>query len=260
MKRHKSNLLRKEPMSCLTAYSSTYAQILDGNVDIILVGDSLGNTVYGMKNTRNVTMDMMMMHGKAVKKYVKKSLTIIDMPFKSYENKKQAYNNAKELLRTTKINYIKIEVNKKKLPIVKHLSEKGINLVAHIGVTPQSYKNFKNIKIKGRNKREFNELTKLAKDCETLGAKIILLEGITKKLSDEINDILKVPTIGIGASEKCNGQILVTDDIINLSLNNKKPKFVKNYINFKKLLEYSVKKFSKEVKVGKFPGKKNTYT
>ncbi len=249
----------KKPITCLTAYSSSYANILDGKVDIVLIGDSLANTVYGMNNTQKINLEIMKNHGKAVKNFIKKSLTIIDMPYRTYENKYQAYRNGKELLDSTNVDFLKIEVDKLKLPIVKYLSEKGINLVSHIGVTPQSYKNFKDIRIKGKNIKEFKQLIQLAKDCEKFGSKIVLLECVTEKLSNEITSVLKIPTIGIGASAKCDGQVLVTDDIINLTIDNKKPKFVKNYINFKKLLSQSIKKYAYEVKTGKFPNKKNVY-
>ena len=248
-----------KPLSCLTAYSPSVAGILDGRVDLILVGDSLGSTLYGMKNTQTVTMDMMKNHGLAVNKVIKKSIKILDMPNKSYDNKIIAYRNAKILLNYCKPDLLKIEIDKKKLGILKHLVDKKINIISHIGVTPQSYKNFNKIKILGKNIKEKNNLLELARESERLGAKAILLECITKDVAKLITENTSIPTIGIGASKYCDGQVLVFDDLINLSLNIKKPKFVKNYLNFNKLAANAVKKYDNEVKLKKFPSIKFTY-
>ena len=248
-----------KPISCLTAYSPSIAKILDGKIDLILVGDSLGSTLYGMKNTQGVTMDMMKNHGAAVNKVVKKSLKVLDMPYKTYENKIDAYKNAIKLINYCKPDLLKLEINKKKLAILKHLVNKNLNIISHIGVTPQSYKNFNKIKILGKNIKEKNNLLELARESERLGAKAILLECITKDVAKLITENTSIPTIGIGASKYCDGQVLVFDDLINLSLNIKKPKFVKNYLNFNKLAANAVKKYNNEVKLKKFPSIKFTY-
>tara|TARA_A100000164_G_scaffold92928_1_gene80540 strand:+ start:479 stop:1264 length:786 start_codon:yes stop_codon:yes gene_type:complete len=248
-----------KPMSCLTAYSPSIANILDGKIDLILVGDSLGSTLYGMKNTQGVTMDMMKNHGAVVNKVIKKSLKVLDMPYKTYENKKDAFKNAKILLNYCKPDLLKLEINKKKLIILKHLVSKKINIISHIGVTPQSYKDFNKIKILGKTNIEKNNLLKLAKESEKLGAKAILLECITADTAKLITESISIPTIGIGASKYCDGQVLVFDDLINLSLNNKKPKFVKNYLNFNKIASNAVKKYNQDVKLKKFPSLEFTY-
>ena len=248
-----------KPISCLTAYSPSIANILDGKIDLILVGDSLGSTLYGMNNTQGVTMDMMKNHGAAVNKEIKKSLKVLDMPYKTYDNKEEAYKNAKILLKYCKPDLLKLEINKKKLDILKHLVSKKINLISHIGVRPQSYKNFNNIKILGKSNLEKNNLLKLAKESERLGAKAVLLECITADTAKLITENISIPTIGIGASKNCDGQILVFDDLINLSTNNKKPKFVKQYLNFNKIFSNAVKRYDREVKLKKFPSSKFTY-
>ena len=248
-----------KPISCLTAYSPSIANILDGKVDLILVGDSLGTTLYGMKNTQGVTIEMMKNHGAAVNKVIKKSLKVLDMPFKTYENKVDAYKNAKKLLNYCKPDLLKLEINKKNLFILKHIVRKKINVISHIGVTPQSYKNFSKIKILGKNNFEKKNLLNLAKESENLGAKAILLECITADTAKLITENVSIPTIGIGASKYCDGQVLVFDDLINLSINNKKPKFVKNYLNFNKIASNVVKKYNREVKQKKFPSAKFTY-
>ena len=248
-----------KPISCLTAYSPSIANILDGKIDLILVGDSLGSTLYGMKNTQGVTMDMMKNHGAAVNKAIKKSLKVLDMPYKTYDNKIDAYKNAKILLNHCKPDLLKIEINKKKLVVLKHLVDKKVNVISHIGVTPQSYKNFNKIKVLGKTNKEKQNLLKLAKESETLGAKAVLLECVTANTAKLITENISIPTIGIGASKYCDGQVLVFDDLINLSINNKKPKFVKNYFNFNKVASNVVKKYNREVKLKKFPSTKFTY-
>ena len=262
MKKKLVKILNKKfnyPITCLTAYSPSIAKILDGNVDIVLIGDSLGTTLYGMKNSQSVTLNMMKIHGLAVTNNVNKSITVIDMPYKTYENKLQALKNAKTLLNFTKAKMIKLEINRSNLPIVKYLSSKNLNVVAHIGVTPQSFVNFKKIKAVGKTKKESQNLIKLALNAEKAGAKAILLECITEKAAKKITSTVSIPSIGIGASKNCDGQILVFDDLINLKIGKKKPKFVKKFLDFEKLLKNAVKKFSQEVREKKFPSKKYSY-
>ena len=204
-------------------------------------------------------MDMMKNHGAAVNKTIKKSLKVLDMPYKTYDNKIDAYKNAKILLNHCKPDLLKIEISKKKLVVLKHLVDKKVNVISHIGVTPQSYKNFNKIKVLGRTNKEKQNLLKLAKESETLGAKAVLLECVTANTAKLITENISIPTIGIGASKYCDGQVLVFDDLINLSINDEKPKFVKNYFNFNKVASNVVKKYNREVKLKKFPSTKFTY-
>ncbi len=249
----------KNPISCLTAYSASISKLLDGNVDMILIGDSLGSTLYGMKNSRNVTIQMMKMHGLAVTKNIKKSITVIDMPYKTYDNTNQALRNAKNLLKYTKAKILKLEVNKNNLSIVKYLSDKNLNVIAHIGVTPQSYVDFKKIRAVGKSEREVKNLISLANDVERAGAKAILLECVFADIAKKITSSVSIPTIGIGSSKYCDGQVLVFDDIINIDNSHKSPKFVKKYMNFEYLAKKAIKKFDKDIKSRKFPSKKYSY-
>ena len=262
MKKKLVKILNKKfnyPITCLTAYSPSIAKILDGNVDIVLIGDSLGTTLYGMKNSQSVTLNMMKIHGLAVTNNVNKSITVIDMPYKTYENKLQALKNAKTILNFTKAKMIKLEINRSNLPIVKYLSSKNLNVVAHIGVTPQSFVNFKKIKAVGRTKKESQNLIKLALNAEKAGAKAILLECITEETAKKITSSISLPTIGIGSSKYCDGQVLVFDDLIKIDKKQYFPKFVKNYLNFDELASNAVKKFSTDVRQKKFPSKKYSY-
>ncbi len=249
----------KIPITCLTAYSKPIANILDGKVDLILIGDSLGTTLYGMQNTRGVTIEMMKNHGKAVVSNTKYSMTIIDMPYNSYRNKNEALKNALDILAFTKADFIKIETDKNNINIVEYLTKNKIRVVSHIGVNPQKYSNFSKIKSVGKNIKDKNNLLNLAKKLEIAGSKMIVLECINLGTSKEITNNLSIPTIGIGSSKYCDGQVLVIDDILNLSSNDKKPKFVKSYINIEKNMDKAVKKFAKDVMNKNFPSKKYSY-
>ena len=253
------NKIFDKPITCLTAYSASIAKLLDGNVDMILVGDSLGSTLYGMQNTQGVNINMMRLHGKVVTENVKKSIVIIDMPYKSYLNKREALKNARKLINFTKAKVLKLEVQKKTIPIIKYLSKKNLKVIAHIGVTPQSFNDFKKIKVVGKNNQEKKQLLELAINAELAGAQAILLECVAEKTSKEITKSVTIPTIGIGSSKYCDGQVLVFDDLINMNDNKKLPKFVKTYANFGKQIKKILKEFSKEVKTKKFPSKKYTY-
>ncbi|MDC0233183.1 3-methyl-2-oxobutanoate hydroxymethyltransferase [Pelagibacteraceae bacterium] len=249
----------KIPITCLTAYSKPLANILDGKVDIILIGDSLGTTLYGMQNTRGVTIEMMKNHGKAVVFNTRYSMTIVDMPYNTYRNKHEALKNALDILTFTKADFIKIETDKKNINIVEHLTNNKIKVISHIGVTPQKFSNFSKIRSVGKNIKDKNNLLNLAKKLEDAGSKMIVLECIGLDTSKEITNTLSIPTIGIGSSKYCDGQVLVIDDILSLSSNNKKPKFIKNYINIEKNITNAVKKFTKEVVNKNFPSKKYSY-
>tara|TARA_B100001057_G_scaffold501150_1_gene621111 strand:- start:4186 stop:4974 length:789 start_codon:yes stop_codon:yes gene_type:complete len=253
------NKLYNKPITCLTAYSGSIAKILDGNVDLILIGDSLGSTLYNMKNTQKVTMDMMRLHGKVVTENVKKSITVIDMPYQTYTNKTKALKNAMILMNYSKAKLLKLEINIKTIPIISYLSKRGFKIIAHIGVTPQSYSDFKKIKVVGRNNNERRKLLDLALSAEKAGAKAILLECVIESVSKQITSALSIPTIGIGSSKSCDGQVLVFDDLVNFDSTNNTPKFVKKYMNFEKQARKAIGRFSKEVKLRKFPSKKYSY-
>ena len=256
------NLIQKKnniPITCLTAYSKPLAKILDGKVDLILVGDSVGTTIYGMKNTRSVNIEMMKNHAKAVVKNTKNSMTIVDLPYNTYRNKREALKNANYILRNTNADFIKIETDLRNVDIVKYLTDNNIKVVSHIGVTPQKYFDFSKIKSVGKDSKASKKLISLAKTLEIAGSKLIILECISTNTAKEITKALSIPTIGIGASKYCDGQVLVIDDLLNLDSESKKPKFVKNFINIEKFILKAVEEYVKDVKKKKFPSKKNSY-
>ena len=246
LKKSKSNIVS------LTAYSKNIAKILDKYCDIILVGDSVANVLYGMKNTSQVTLDAIIQHGISVRKGIRKSLLVVDMPKGSYKNPNQAKRNAKLIFKKTNCDAVKIESNNKNFKIIKEIKKAKIPVMGHIGYTPQ----FKNkFKVQGKNKSEVKKLIKEALLIEKAGAFSIVLECITPNTAKVITNLLKIPTIGIGSSLHCDGQILVTDDILGLS--GFYPKFVKKYVNLNTIIEKAVKKYSKEVKNKLFPRNKN---
>ncbi len=181
------------------------------------------------------------------------------MPYKSYNTKKNALKNAKNIINFTNCDFVKIETNENDVKIVEYLSKNKINVVAHIGITPQQFTNFNKIKSVGKNTKQMMSLVLLAKKLEDAGAKFIVLECIIDKTAKEITNNLKIPTIGIGASKHCDGQVLVIDDLINFNSGKKKIKFVKKYTNIEQFINKAVKKFVQEVKCRKFPSKKYSY-
>ena len=239
---------------CLTAYSKNIAQIIDNHCDIILVGDSLGSVLYNYKSTRGVTLGTMIEHSKSVRMGVKKSLMVVDMPHNTYRNSSEALMNAKKIILNTKCDAVKLEGGKKIYSIIETLIKNKIKVMGHLGVLPQSAKNFK---VKGKKTIERNNLLKDAKFLEELGVFSIVLECVESSLAKEITKTLNIPTIGIGASVNCDGQVLVTDDLIGL--NPIKVRFVKKYKNIAKEINSAVIQFKNEVKGRKFPKKKHSY-
>jgi len=244
----------KTPIICLTAYSKAIAQIADKYCDIILVGDSLGMVLYGMKTTRNIKIETMILHAKAVKNHSKRSLVVFDMPYKTYTNKLVAYKNAKKIMQLTKCDAIKLEGGKKIVNIIKHLTKKKIPVMGHVGLMPQTAINFK---VKGKNLVQKKTILEDAKSVSNSGAFAIIIECVIENLAKLITKSISVPTIGIGASKYCDGQILVIDDMLGLS--DYYPKFVKRYSNLKNIIEKSIKNYAKDVRLKKFPYNKNIY-
>lgn len=248
-------ILRKKNRSkivSLTAYSKSFAKILDKYCDIILVGDSMANVLYGHKNTHKINLENIVQHTRSVKLGIKNSILVADMPKGSYENFNTALKNAKILIRETKCDAVKIENYKKNYKIIDFLVKKKISVMGHIGYTPQFKKKFK---LEGNTKKEISKLLKQAELIQSAGAFSIVLECLTANAAKTITKTLKIPTIGIGSSSFCDGQILVTDDMLGLS--GFYPKFVKKYSNIDRIIEKAIKKYTREVKLNKFPSKKH---
>tara|TARA_B110001452_G_scaffold222071_1_gene194792 strand:- start:230 stop:1003 length:774 start_codon:yes stop_codon:yes gene_type:complete len=244
----------KSKIICLTAYSKNIASIIDKHCDIVLVGDSLGSVLYNFSSTKKVSMDMMIEHSKSVRMGVKKSLMVVDMPHNTYRNSKEALRNAKKIISKTKCDAVKLEGGKKIYPIIKTLIKNKIQVMGHLGILPQSATNFK---FKGKKQFERKKIIKDSKLLEQAGVFSIVLECIESSLAKNITNTINIPTIGIGASVNCDGQVLVTDDLIGL--NKIKARFVKKYSNIEKQINDAVLKFKKDVIKTKFPSKKYSY-
>ena len=245
----------KTKIICLTAYSKNFATEVDKYVDITLVGDSLGSVLYNYDTTRKVTLDNMIEHSKSVRMGIKKSLMVVDMPYKTYQNKKEALKNAIKVIKETKCDAIKLEGGSKIKEIIKHLVKNNVSVMGHIGVLPQSIKG--KFKYKGKTEQEKRQLLNDAKLLQNLGVFSIVLECIQSDTAKIITKSIKIPTIGIGSSKYCDGQVLVTDDL--LGLNETNIRFVKKFVNLKKIINQGIKKFKKEVISKKYPSKKYSY-
>ena len=244
----------KSKIVCLTAYSKNIAAIIDKHCDIVLVGDSLGSVLYSFSSSKKVTLNMMIEHSISVRIGVKKSLMVVDMPHNTYRNPKEALSNAKKIISKTKCDAIKLEGGKKVVQIIKTLIKNKIPVMGHLGVLPQSATNFR---FKGKETKERKTILRDSKLLEEAGVFSIVLECIESSLAKEITKTINIPTIGIGASAYCDGQVLVTDDLIGL--NKMKARFVKRYSNIEKQINDAALKFKKDVVTSKFPTKKHSY-
>ena len=243
---------KKTKIVCLTAYSKSVAKILDKFCDIILVGDSMANVLYGQENTHKISLENIIQHTISVKKGIKKSLLVVDMPKGSYNNPKSALKNAKYLIKKTKCDAIKLENNKNNYEIIEYLVKKKIFVMGHVGYTPQFKKKFR---IEGQSYEEAKKILKDAKLIEKAGAFSIVLECLSPNAAKLVTNKIQIPTIGIGSSLHCDGQILVTDDMLGLS--GFYPKFVKKYLNLNRIIAKAVKKYTRDVRLKKFPKKKH---
>ena len=245
----------KQKIICLTAYSKNVAEILDNHCDIVLVGDSLGSVLYNYNSTRKVSLKTMIEHSKSVKMGIKKNLMVVDMPYRTYRNPREALKNAKYIISQTGCDAVKLEGGKSIIKIIKHLIKNKVQVMGHIGLLPQSQKG--KFRFKGKNKIEKNKILNDAKILSSSGVFSIVLECIEKSLAKQITNLIKVPTIGIGASAHCDGQVLVTDDLLGLNPTNFR--FVKKYSNLRKIIDKSARLFKQEVIKKSFPKNKNSY-
>ena len=249
------NKKNKSKIICLTSYSKNIAEAIDPYTDIILVGDSLGSVLYNYSTTRDVNLAQMIEHSKSARLGIKNSLMVVDMPYGTYRNKKIALKNAKRIIKETKCDAVKLEGGSSILKIIEYLIKNKIAVMGHLGILPQSVKG--KFKFKGKKIKERNKIFNDAKLLQDKGVFSIVLECVETTLAKQITKSLKIPTIGIGSSHHCDGQVLVLDDLIGL--NETKIKFVKKFGNIKKNIRKAVNKFKKEVLSKKYPTKKYSY-
>lgn len=247
-------------ISALTAYDYITAKLLDAaGIDLLLVGDSLGNVFQGNETTLPVTMDEMIYHTKAVAKGVQRAMVITDMPFMSYQlSVDEAFRNAGRIMKETPAGGVKIEGGRRVAETVRKITEAGIPVMGHIGLTPQSIHQFGSYRERGTTNEEAQEILDDAKVLEQAGAFCIVLEKIPAALSAQVSASIEIPTIGIGAGSACDGQILVTPDMLGLN-NEFRPRFVRHYLSLADDIDAAIKKYIKDIKSGDFPSDSESY-
>ena len=246
------------PIVSLTAYHAHTARIIDPYVDFMLVGDSLGMVMHGFESTIPVPLDLMIMHGAAVVRGSSRALVVVDMPFGSYEESKEmAFRNAVRIMKETGCGAVKLEGGSYMVETIHYLTERGIPVMGHIGLTPQSVNTMGGFKTQGRIKEEWAAIIEDAEDLEKAGVFSMVIEGVAEPLAAKLTKLVKVPTIGIGASKECDGQILVLEDMLGLSP--WVPKFVKEFGQIGAAIEGAVELYAEEVRSRAFPSDAETY-
>ncbi len=249
----------KAPIVALTAYTAPMARLLDPHVDLLLVGDSLGMVVYGMDTTLGVTLDMMCAHGKAVTRGAATACVVVDMPFGSYqESPELAYRNAARILVESGCAAVKLEGGQEMATTIAFLTARGVPVMGHVGLLPQSFNSQGGFRTQGRSDEEAARILADAKAVADAGAFSIVVEGVVEPLAAEITKAVSVPTIGIGASAACDGQILVTDDLLGL-FSDFTPKFVKRYAELAPQVSSAAAAYAQEVRDRQFPGTEHCF-
>jgi 3-methyl-2-oxobutanoate hydroxymethyltransferase len=247
-----------EPIVALTSYHAHTARLVDRYCDVILVGDSLGMVMHGLETTVPVTLEMMILQGHAVMRGSKRALVVVDMPFGSYEaSKEQAFMNAARVLKETGCGAIKVEGGRRLAETVAFLTERGVPVMGHVGLTPQAINTIGSFRAQGRDEKDWPRIRDDAKAVAQAGAFSIVVEAVAEPLGALISKEVTVPTIGIGASAACDGQILVLEDMLGLSP--RVPRFVKRYGDLGPGIEAAIAGYAKDVRSRAFPGPDNVY-
>ena len=247
-----------EPIVMLTSYHAHTAALVDRHCDAILVGDSLGNVMHGFETTVPVTLDMMILQGRAVMRGSQAALVVVDMPFGSYEgSKEQAFQSAVRIMKETLCGAVKLEGGARMAETVAFLSERGIPVMGHIGLTPQSINTLGSFRAQGREEESWAPIENDARAIAEAGAFSIVVEAVAEPLARKITQAIAVPTIGIGASAACDGQVLVLEDMLGLSP--RAPKFVRRYGNLGPMTEEAIAGYARDVKSRAFPGPEHVY-
>jgi 3-methyl-2-oxobutanoate hydroxymethyltransferase len=248
----------KTPIVCLTAYSAPMASILDEHCDVLLVGDSVGMVVHGLPNTVGVTLDMMILHGQAVMRGSKKAMVVVDMPFGTYEGSpERAFQNAVRVMQETGAHALKVESGPTIPETVAYLTRRGVPVMGHVGLRPQAVLAEGGLRAKGRTDEERLRVMAEAEATADAGAFAVVVEGVAEGLAREITEALHVPTIGIGASAACDGQILVVDDMLGLF--DWTPRFVRRYADLRGEISQAAAAYAHDVRARAFPAEAETY-
>ena len=248
-----------EPIVCLTSYHAHTARIVDAHCDVILVGDSLGMVMHGLETTVPVTLEMMILQGHAVMRGSKRALVVVDMPFSSYEtSKEQAFTNAARVMKETGCGAIKVEGGKRMAETIAFLAERGVPVMGHVGLTPQAINTIGSFRAQGRDETDWARIEEDAISVSQAGAFSVVIEAVAEPLARKLTSAVSIPTIGIGASPACDGQILVLEDMLGLSP--RVPKFVKRYGTLGPGIEKAVADYAAEVRSRAFPGPEHVYS
>jgi 3-methyl-2-oxobutanoate hydroxymethyltransferase len=254
----KTDGVTSEPLVMLTAYTARQAQLLDAHCDLLLVGDSLGQVIYGLPSTVPVTLEMMANHGAAVVRGSYHSVVVIDMPFGSYEaSPQQAFESAAYLLKTTGAAAVKLEGGAAMAPTVAFLNQRGIPVMGHVGLTPQAVNVLGGYGARGRSEAEAEKILSDTKALDEAGAFAIVIEGVVEPIAIAATKAVSCPTIGIGASAQCDGQVLVTEDMLGMF--ERVPRFVKRYEDIAGMIDRTVARYAEEVRARTFPTQDQTY-
>lgn len=248
----------KEPLVMLTAYTARQAQLLDAHCDILLVGDSLGQVIYGLDSTLPVTPEMMINHGAAVVRGSYHSLVVVDMPFGSYESSPEAaFNVAARIMAETGCAAVKLEGGEAMAGTIDFLTNRGIPVMAHVGLTPQAVNVLGGYAARGRSQEEHEKIMRDGKVVQEAGAFAVVAEGVIEPIAIALTQSLEIPVIGIGASAQCDGQVLVTEDMLGMF--ERVPRFVKRYENIAEVIDKTVAQYAEEVRTRAFPTADQTY-
>lgn len=242
----------------LTAYTAPMASLLDAHCDILMVGDSLGMVVYGLDSTLPVTLEMMIAHGAAAVRGSARALVVVDMPFGSYQaSPEQAFRSAARILKETGATAVKLEGGVEMAKTIRHLTERAIPVMAHVGLMPQHMNQLGGFKTQGKDQIQRQRILEDACAVADAGAFSIVIEGVVESLAEEITNAVAVPTIGIGASAACDGQVLVVDDMLGMF--ERTPRFVKQYAQLRHVVATAAAHYADEVRSGRFPGPEHCY-
>lgn len=255
---HKKDGQTKEPLVMLTAYTARQAQLLDAHCDILLVGDSLGQVIYGLDSTLPVTLDMMIAHGAAVVRGSYHSVVVVDLPFGAYEgSKEQAFETASRVMAETGCAAVKLEGGQAMAETIEFLTNRGIPVMGHVGLTPQAVNVLGGYAARGRSQQEHDKIIADGEAVQSAGAFSVVAEGVIEPIAISLTKSLEIPVIGIGASAQCDGQVLVTEDMLGMF--ERVPRFVKKYEDIAGIIEKTVAQYAEEVRARTFPTEDQTY-
>ena len=258
IKARKADGKTKEPLVMLTAYTARQAQLLDEHCDILLVGDSLGQVIYGLPSTLQVTLEMMIAHGAAVVRGSYHSVVVVDMPFGSYEaSPEQAFASASRIMAETGAAAVKLEGGQAMVPTIEFLAQRGIPVMAHVGLTPQAVNTLGGYGARGRSQEEHERIVADGQAVARAGAFALVIEGVIEPIAIALTKSVEIPTIGIGASAQCDGQVLVTEDMLGMF--ERVPRFVKRYEDMAEVISKAAATYAAEVRDRSFPGEEQTY-